>query len=414
MIEFFVAAAFVVVVVLTVLLWSVIGKKSLVSHSHTEMNAAIYREEFVKLDQDRAENLLGENDYLQARMELQRRIIDDDSDEGASVTVAAPKKTIFALAVFLPVAAIGLYLVLGNPAAIDYVAPAQQTAAPDVESMLKALELKLKQDPDNPKGWEILARSYKVLGRTAQAEQVFSASASYIEGNAQLLAIYADLVATNANGDFTGKPAELISKALVLDANNPLALWLAGSAAFQTQDFASAIQKWQQLLLQLPKGSEEADALQASINEASVRSGVHGPADPVAAPAPNAAVAPPDSGGSSAAATSVAGVVELDAALRSKLSAGDVVMVIARAPGERIPRAVFRTSAADLPLKFTLDDSLSMSPQARMSSVPEVTVEARISKSGMAMPEPGDLMSATQTVKLGVLNIRLTVNQVRP
>ena len=219
MIEFFVAAAVVVVLALSILLWSIIGKKTLVSHSPREMNAAIYREEFAKLDQDRAENMLAEKDYLQARSELQRRVIDEASHEATAVTVAAPKKTIFALVVFVPVAAIGLYIVLGNPAAIGYTAPAQQAAAPDVNGMLEALAHKLKQEPDNPQGWEILARSYKVLGRTAEAEKAFSGAASYIEGNAQLLAIYADLVASNANGDLTGKPSELILKALKLDPN---------------------------------------------------------------------------------------------------------------------------------------------------------------------------------------------------
>jgi cytochrome c-type biogenesis protein CcmH len=413
MIEFFVAAAFVVVLTLTILLWSIIGKKSLVPHSHREINAAIYREEFVKLDQDRAENMLGEKDYLQARAELQRRVIDEASQESTSFSVVAPKKTVFVLVVLVPIAALGLYLVLGNPAAIGYVAPAQQTAAPDVNDMLEALVLKLKQDPDNPQGWEILARSYKVLGRTAEAEQAFSEAASYIEGNAQLLAIYADLVATNANGDFAGKPAKLISKAIALDSNNPLALWLAGSAAFQAQDFASATQSWQQLLLQLPKGSEEAVALQVTIDEASLRSGASGPPAPVVSLPADAGLAP-DAGDANLAATSVAGIVELDSALRSKVSANDVVMVIARAPGERIPRAVLRISAAALPLKFTLDDSLSMSPQARLSAVAEVTVEARISKSGMALPESGDLMSGSQTVKVGAKNIRITVNEVRP
>jgi cytochrome c-type biogenesis protein CcmH len=413
MIEFFVAAALVVVLALALLLWTSVGKRSLMSHSHKEMNAAIYRDQFAKLDQDRAENMLGEQDYLQARSELQRRIIDEASEEGASVRLAAPRKTVFGLVVLVPAAALGLYLMLGNPAAIGYVAPTQQSATPDVNGMLEALALKLKQDPDNPQGWEILARSYKVLGRTAEAEQAFAGAATYIDGNAQLLAIYADLVATNANGDYSGKPATLIAKALKLDANNPLALWLAGSAAFQTQDYAIAIKTWEQLLLQLPQGSEEAGALQASIKEASVRSGVRGPADAVVAP-PVGAVSVGDGSTAGATVPSVSGVVTLDASLRSKVSADDVVMVIARAPGERMPRAVLRTRAADLPLKFTLDDTLSMSPQARISSATEVTVEARISKSGMAMPETGDLMSGIQTVKVGSKDIRLTVNQIRP
>lgn len=414
MIEFLVAASVVAALALAILLLPLVGKKTAASHSHKDMNAAIYRDQFSKLDQDRAENLLSEQDYQQARSDLQRRVIDEADGERASVKIAAPKRTVISLALGVPIAAIGFYLVLGNPTAIGYVAPSQQAATPDVNAMLETLVRKLKQDPDNPQGWEILARSYKVLGRTVEAEQAFSGAAAYIDGNAQLLAIYADLVATNANGDFTGKPIALLSKSLALDANNPLALWLSGSAAFQVQDFANAIQKWEMLLVQLPKESEETAALQASIQEAKARLGITGVFGPKT-------VMPSDSQSvtstlvdPSTAAASVSGVVELDAALLSKVTANDVVMVIARAPGERIPRAVLRTSAAALPLKFSLDDSLSMSPQARMSTVSEVTVEARISKSGMAMPEPGDLISGIQTVKVGSKNIRLNVNQVRP
>jgi cytochrome c-type biogenesis protein CcmH len=89
-------------------------------------------------------------------------------------------------------------------------------------------------------------------------------------------------------------------------------------------------------------------------------------------------------------------------------------MIIARRPGERMPLAVLKARAAELPMKFKLDDSLSMSPQARISTASEVNVEARISKSGMAMPEPGDLISSVQTVKVGATGIKLRVDQVRP
>jgi cytochrome c-type biogenesis protein CcmH len=88
-------------------------------------------------------------------------------------------------------------------------------------------------------------------------------------------------------------------------------------------------------------------------------------------------------------------------------------MVIARVPGTRMPVAVLRVRASDLPLKFTLDDSMSMSPQARISSASEVDIEARISKSGMARPEPGDLISGVQTVKVGAKDVTLKVAQVR-
>jgi cytochrome c-type biogenesis protein CcmH len=89
-------------------------------------------------------------------------------------------------------------------------------------------------------------------------------------------------------------------------------------------------------------------------------------------------------------------------------------MVIARVPGTRMPVAVLRQRAQDLPLKFTLDDSLSMSPQARISAAQEVEIEARVSKSGMAKAEPGDLISTVQTVKVGARGVTLRVAQIRP
>jgi cytochrome c-type biogenesis protein CcmH len=79
-----------------------------------------------------------------------------------------------------------------------------------------------------------------------------------------------------------------------------------------------------------------------------------------------------------------------------------------------MPVAVVRANASELPLKFTLDDSLAMSPQARISMSSQVEVEARISKSGISQPESGDLISALQTVKLGASGVKLQVNKVRP
>ena len=89
-------------------------------------------------------------------------------------------------------------------------------------------------------------------------------------------------------------------------------------------------------------------------------------------------------------------------------------MIVARAPASRVPVAVLRARVADLPLKFILDDSLSMMPQARLSAATEVAVEARISKSGMANPESGDLFAEPRSVKVGTRGLGLTVDRIRP
>jgi cytochrome c-type biogenesis protein CcmH len=240
---------------------------------------------------------------------------------------------------------------------------------------------------------------------------------AFLDNDAQLLAIYADLAATNANGNFAGKPAQLIEKALKVDPENAMALWLAGTAAFRGNQYESAIRIWERLVQQVEPDSEDARMLQGSIEAAYTALGKTAPKAALKAPAKGPVVSGTESGGAplkTGVEASVSGQVELDAALKSKAGANDTVMVIARAPGSRMPVAVVRANVSELPLKFTLDDSLAMSPQARISMSAQIEVEARISKSGMAQPESGDLISTVQTVKLGASGVKLQVNKVRP
>ena len=282
--------------------------------------------------------------------------------------------------------------------------------------MVEGLAKKLESDPDNLQGWAMLARSYKMLGRNAEAEQAFVRAGVFLDNDAQLLAIYAELAASNANGDFGGKPTQLIEKALRVDPTNAMAQWLAGAAAFRSNQFDAAIRIWERLTPQVEPDSEDSRMLQESLAAAYAAIGKTAPQTSGTAPATaNAggagnATTPVKAG----TAASVSGVVELDAALKAKAAPGDTVLVIARVPGSRMPVAVLRTSASALPLQFTLDDSLSMSPQARISAATNVEVEARISKSGMAQAESGDLISAVQTVKVGATAIRLQVTKIRP
>ncbi len=396
---FLAAGALALVLVLALLFRPFWWKKSDAQVSRRQFNAAIYRDQVARLEKDRADNMIGESDYEQARAELQRRVIDDTRDADDAAAVRAPRKTMFALGLLLPVAAMALYLLLGSPATLDPVNGPQLAATPqDMDRLVANLAMKLEKDPDNLQGWAMLARSYKMLGRNLEAEQAFGRAGSFLDTDAQLLAIYADVAATNANGNFSGKPMQLIEKALRVDPQNAMALWLAGTAAFRANQFEAALRIWERLVPQVEPDSDDARMLHKAIDAAYAASGKTAPA---------AVAAPP-------ATANVSGQVELDAALKAKAAPGDTVMVIARVPGTRMPVAVLRASVAALPLKFSLDDSLAMSPQARISGASTVEVEARISKSGMAQAEPGDLISAVQTVKVGANGIRLQVNSVRP
>ena len=410
---FWVAGALAVLLVLALLFRPFWLKTPGAAVSRRQLNAAIYRDQVARLDKDRAENMIAEADYVQAHAELQRRVIDDTREDDDAVNMRAPKKTMLALALAVPVAAIGLYVFLGSPATLEPNGPQHAATAQDMDRLVEGLAKKLESDPGNLQGWAMLARSYKMLGRNVEAEQAFVRAGAFVDNDAQLLAIYADLAATNAKGDFTGKPTQLIQKALKLDPQNAMALWLAGTAAFRGNQFDAAIRIWERLMPQVEPDSDDARMLQEAIAAAYAASGKTAPTVAAAKAKPEI----PNAGGTTAkavaAASSVSGQVDLDPTLKAKAAPGDTLMVIARVPGTRMPVAVLRTRASELPLKFTLDDSLSMSPQARISAASEVEVEARVSKSGMAMPEPGDLISAVQTVKVGATGIQLHVSKVR-
>ncbi len=421
MMGFWLAVVLAVLLVLALLFRPFLLKPTTPGVSRRQLNASIYRDQLARLERDRAEGMIADADYAQARAELQRRVIDETQVADDAASLKAPKKTMLAVGLVLPLVAVALYMALGNPATLEPNGPQHQVTAKDIEGMVQNLAQKLEKDPSNLQGWAMLGRSYKMLGRPLDAERAFEHAGAFLDNDAQLLAIYADIAATNAKGDFTGKPMQLIQKALTVDPKNAMALWLAGTAAFRGNQFNDAIRIWERLVPEVEPDSDDARMLQQSIEAAYTAMGKTAPkvARAPAMAAPGAAAnndaagadAPPAKRG---AAVSVSGQVELDAALKSKAQPGDTVMVIARVPGTRMPVAVLRVHASDLPLKFTLDDSLSMSPQARISAATEVDVEARISKSGMAQPEAGDLISKVQTVKVGTSGVTLQVNAVRP
>lgn len=374
------------------------------AQSQRQLNIAIHRDQLDELERDRVSGTLLESDYEVARQEIQRRLI-EDTKIGDGETAAEPRSraTLVVIALTVPLLAGGLYAWLGTPAALNPPAPQHKITADEVDRMVASLAARMEKQPDNLEGWVMLARSYKVLNRFDDAARAYGRAGSFIDREPDLLADYADVLVA-AKRAFTPESRALLDKALKLDPNHGHALWLAGTDAFDAGKYDRAIALWQRVAALFPPGSDEAQQIEGSIAEARAKGGKGGAAA-AKAPAKTAA----------AKGASVAGTVELAAALKDKVGAGDTVMVIARpADGSRMPVAVLRAKASALPLQFTLDDTLAMSPDHTISKFAEIVIEARISKTGMAATQPGDLLSTPQTVKPGATGIRLVVDQVRP
>jgi cytochrome c-type biogenesis protein CcmH len=137
--------------------------------------------------------------------------------------------------------------------------------------MVDRLAARLKDNPDDVAGWAKLARAYKVQGRVAEAELAYAKTGKLLDSDPDLMTQYADLLATRANGDFKGKPLALINKALALNPKHPMALMMAGQAAYKAADYARAVTHWETVLTILPPGSPDADQVKAEIADAKIK-----------------------------------------------------------------------------------------------------------------------------------------------
>lgn len=396
MTSFLIPALLLLILILVLLLRPFFFPAKESATSRRQMNAAIYREELDKLEADRLSGVVDSANYEQVHAEMRQRLFQDTDEADDLAVLGSPKKTMVGISIFVVILSTGLYFGLGDVFRIADMNDAKPMAQEGVEKMVAEFAAKMEKEPDNLKGWAMLARSYRILGRNADAEKAYVRAGSFVDSDPQLLADYADVLAANANGNFAGKPLQLINKALALDPNNLLALWLSGTADFNAQNYKAAVQSWEKLAKQLPADSNEARTIAESIAEARSKGGL----------APASAPAISNQG--------VSGQVEITRDLQSKIKPGDILMVIARKPGERMPVAVLKTAVTAFPMNFVLSDALAMSPNALISQLPEVSVEVRISKTGMAMPESGDLISAPKTIPVGIKNIRLMIDQVRP
>jgi len=398
--SFLIPAFLLLVLVLVLLLRPFIFPAKSKATSRRQMNAVIYREELDKLESEYKAGIITSADYEISHAEMRQRLFQDTIEEDDQEVAGSANKTAIGLCIFIVLLSSALYFSLGDVARIAQRNSEKPVTQEGVEKMVAEFAIKMEKDPTNLKGWAMLARSYRILGRNEDAAKAYARAGNFIDSDPQLLADYADVLATNANGNFAGKPLQLINQALKLDPDNLMALWLSGTASYTVNNYKAAVQTWEKLAKQIPPDTDEARAIQSSIAEARAKGGL--------AAAPSPAPTPVISSGKS-----ISGKIELSAELKSKIKPGDIVMVIARKPGERMPVAVLKVPTGEFPMSFTLNDSLAMNPNAPLSQLTEASVEVRISKTGMAKPEVGDLISTAQTIQLGAKDVRLLVNQVR-
>lgn len=366
---------------------------------------------------------LPEDQAQAAKAKLERQLLDavmasQDQPSGTAAptppasmptppTAKVSPKLRWSMLAFVAAIGAGGYYLVGTPSAW-HVGPAganseTTSASPDqgqINAMVDGLVAKLKADPQNAEGWAMLARTYSALKRFEEALPAYRQAIAQRPEDAQLYADYADALAVTQGRTLQGEPARLIAKALSLDANNFKALSLSGTIAYDKQDFKAAASLWERAVQHAPADNPDiARQMQSALDDARQRAGLP------------AQQAPQKDASAAAAGSAVSGTVSLSQSLAGKVSPDDTVFIFAKAAqGPKMPLAIVRKQVKDLPYRFELTDAMAMAPQFKLSGFAEVVVGARVSRSGDAMPQPGDWSGQSRPVKVGTQGIQIDIS----
>jgi cytochrome c-type biogenesis protein CcmH len=297
------------------------------------------------------------------------------------------------LVLLLPFLSVILYFHLADPEAIQKVEAqdANKAALANVKTMIPKLVERLKQDPSDVQGWLMLGKTYKYLEQFEEATKVFGKLNQLQPNNVEVMLNYAEMLAVTHDGQLSGEPTELALKAVQLEPENNDALWMAGMAKAEAGEAAAAIAYWQKLASLLPEDSPAQPQLKQMIAEV---------------------------GGQQAAAkveitTNIHVMVDVDAKLKAQAEAQNTVFIYAQAlNGPKMPLAIVRKQVGDLPLSVDLNDTLAMQPNMKLADFKQLKIVARVSKSGNAMTQPGDLTgSAEVSVPPSEQAVSIVINQ---
>ncbi|ANQ87087.1 cytochrome c-type biogenesis protein CycH [Azoarcus olearius] len=366
----------------------------------------VLREQLAELEAERAAGTIDAETYARSRDDLEKRALEEGEAAAATVEARPAPRLAIALALAVPVLATAIYLALGEPAGLDPQRVAGQGgfSREQVAQMVGGLEARLQQEPDNVEGWMMLARSYVVLEDFPKAAAAYERLVALVPDNPDILADWADTVAAQ-HGSVSGPAEAIVSRALEADPNHVKALLLSGTAAFERKDYAAASAQWERILVRIPPQEEAARALRAGINDARAKGGLP-PLAEAPAPAAPAAAAGAAEGGS----LTLAGRLEIAPALRERAGADDTVFVFVRGGGGGPPLAALRFKAGELPREFSFADA----PRMGDGPVPaQLTLTARVSKSGDVGARPGDLEGRVDRVAPDAGGVALVIDTVR-
>ena len=408
----FVVIAFgIALCVAAVFLWVLLReRKPLTQASQASANAKVYRDQILDLDREHDSGHISDEEWQQSRDELSMRLLEDTSaaDDPVAKTEKPAVWTAVVLAVALPISAMGFYMWVGEPEALNPMAlkSPDQVDQKDLAKLAETLADKLQSQPENLQGWVMLGRTYRTLENFDASIKAYDAALKLsADDDLQLERI--EVMAMQRQGNFDGEPWRVIRDILQKDPQHYGALLTAGSASYAERKYADALKYWEQARKPLEANHPDLPGLENAI--ATVR-------ETMGLPAKAASTGPSGGPAAASSALNVSGQISLSAALKAQASPNDAVFVYATpANGDRMPLAIMKTTVSQLPLNFTLDDSTAMTPDRKLSAAGEVFIKVRVSKSGNAMPQSGDLTGGSEgPVKVGSKGLKIEIKDQMP
>ena len=367
----------------------------------TRANAAVYREQWAELDRDHAAGRISEAEWVSAREELEARLLQDVDAQTPGAVLASEsnwvRSTLAVLVLGVPLLGAGLYLALGQPAALDPQVrlsglPQEEITPEKVERMGQELRARLEKNPDQAEDWVMLARIERAMERYEPAQQAM-ARALKLSDNPDWAIERAEMLASRNQGRFDGEPWQIIQSVLKADPSHLGALLLAGSASYSESRYPQALRYWEKASELVPAQSPDRQPLDQALAQVRGQLGL------------------PDPQAQALAATAIHGRVSLAGEAAQSVRPDDTVFIYATLPDARMPLAILRIRASELPYDFTLDDRQAMNPQARLSMAERVVVRARVSRSGQAQAQADDWGAEQANVKPGARGVNLVVQK---
>lgn len=381
--------------------------------SSEAISVSLFRQRQTELKRELEAGLLNEQAYRQALTQLEQQLLQDTAypaqHKDTEDMQAKPGKQrytrywpIMIVAIALPLAAVSLYMEIGNENGNRATAGQQPPAS--VEEMVAGLEARLKNTPDDGDGWLMLGRSYSVLGQPKKAVSALSQARRILGDTPPVLLEYAQALASRREPpSFSGRPAKLVKQALNQAPNDPQALWLSGVVAAERGGYSEAEKHWQKLLTLQTPNSQDAKIIQQNLD--AIRKEIGASTGDTKNPEPSTG---------KAAAASLVVTVKLAPELADRVQPQDPVFIFARATqGSPMPLAVARHQVSELPLTITLDSSDSMTPGHSIANQAQVQVVARVAKSGDVRATAGDLQTTPQSIRVnGRTQVSLVIDTV--